>query len=533
MKNRPTLSFSMSSFMINILSAIMKANLLSLIAVCLMSLQNSNAQAPNFTETDINGNTHDLYSDYLNNGVPVWMDFMATWCGPCWGLHEKGYFKEFYAKHGPNAIGDGYVFMIESDANTSVSALSDPNFDYTYGTLYPIIDDADESVPDDYGVSGYPTICLVCPDNSYYIGSNDGLYYTDIVNSEFLEDYMYEKCGNSMVPQHTLNAQMMEVSSLNTYCGGGYVPSVKIRNMGSATITSMELEVFVDGVSVSTFNWSGVLAKYEKEDIILQQINGGGANINLEVKIINVNGVTDDLVSDNTGDKFIELAYYSLAGDELNVTVHIDQMGWQCEWEILDPNYSYIGGQNWYETGNLDDPLPAPIDYTFSNLSPGCYTFHGFDATGNGLVDYSLTEWGVGADPTIYYPTEGFVLRDGNSNLMGSIQTFDYYTDVSFLVGAPSTGGYIGLIEEEIASDVSPSLYPNPANERCIIKLDGIVDYEIKLYNNQGQTVQLDKTIRSSDKIELATSKLENGLYYLEIISDDNYISSSKLVIFH
>jgi hypothetical protein len=57
--------------------------------------------------------------------------------------------------------------------------------------------------------------------------------------------------------------------------------------------------------------------------------------------------------------------------------------------------------------------------------------------------------------------------------------------------------------------------------------------YEIKLYNNQGQTVQLDKTIRSSDKIELATSKLENGLYYLEIISDDNYISSSKLVIVH
>ena len=38
--------------------------------------------APDFTVTDINGNSHRLY-DYLNNGYTVIIDISATWCPPC------------------------------------------------------------------------------------------------------------------------------------------------------------------------------------------------------------------------------------------------------------------------------------------------------------------------------------------------------------------------------------------------------------------------------------------------------------------
>ena len=63
----------------------MKHFLLS-VFVFLSSFFQANAQvadgtiAPDFTVTDIMGNTHNLYS-YLNANKHVILDFSATWCG--------------------------------------------------------------------------------------------------------------------------------------------------------------------------------------------------------------------------------------------------------------------------------------------------------------------------------------------------------------------------------------------------------------------------------------------------------------------
>ena len=43
--------------------------------------------APDWTLTDINGTTHNLYN-YLDNGYTVFIDFSAVWCPPCWAYHN-------------------------------------------------------------------------------------------------------------------------------------------------------------------------------------------------------------------------------------------------------------------------------------------------------------------------------------------------------------------------------------------------------------------------------------------------------------
>ena len=57
--------------------------------------------APDFTVTDINGETYRLY-DLLDSGYTVVIDLNATWCGPCWSYHEAGHLRRAMGRSRPN-----------------------------------------------------------------------------------------------------------------------------------------------------------------------------------------------------------------------------------------------------------------------------------------------------------------------------------------------------------------------------------------------------------------------------------------------
>ena len=99
--------------------------------------------APDFTITDINGQSHNLQT-YLDQGMSVILDFSATWCPPCWGYHEEGTLKDLYNAFGPGGTGDVMVFYIESDPTTTEADLNgtgtNTQGDWVDGTPYPIVD---------------------------------------------------------------------------------------------------------------------------------------------------------------------------------------------------------------------------------------------------------------------------------------------------------------------------------------------------------------------------------------------------------
>lgn len=84
--------------------------------------------APGFSVTDINGGNHDLYSDYLANGISVAVDMSATWCGPCWNFHNSGTFEDIESDYGASS-GNFLVMpiMIEVDGQTNQSCFYGPS----------------------------------------------------------------------------------------------------------------------------------------------------------------------------------------------------------------------------------------------------------------------------------------------------------------------------------------------------------------------------------------------------------------------
>ena len=79
--------------------------------------------APDFTVTDIDGNTHSLYADILDQENCGGAD-RGHLVSPCWNLHTTGALQELHEAFGPDGTDQLRVIVYEADPTTTLSALN-------------------------------------------------------------------------------------------------------------------------------------------------------------------------------------------------------------------------------------------------------------------------------------------------------------------------------------------------------------------------------------------------------------------------
>ncbi|MBL0316190.1 MAG: T9SS type A sorting domain-containing protein [Flavobacteriales bacterium] len=131
------------------------------------------ATAPDFTVTDLDGNTHNLY-EYLDAGKVVIVDVSATWCNPCWEFHMASFLEDIQSIYGPEGTDQVRVLFYEGDAATTLADLQGTTGatqgDWLTGSNYPIINESPITLDlNIWAPFGFPTINVIRPSDKVII----------------------------------------------------------------------------------------------------------------------------------------------------------------------------------------------------------------------------------------------------------------------------------------------------------------------------------------------------------------------------
>lgn len=445
--------------------------------------------APDFTATDLDGNTHTL-SSITGSGKEVILIFSASWSGPDWAYIQTGALQEYYTMHGPNGANDVEMLFIESDPGSDIDELygigTYSQGDFTSVINFPIIhDEQDLNTP--FGISYYPTVYRVCTNGM--LGEIGQLTYSQL---ESLEVFDCASVTSDINPHlsnlnFTLNCTEADVT-------------VMLYNYGNLPLTNCSLLVSTTDGFEQTIEWTGNL------------ITGAGEQISLGTFNTSINGTF--YVQVVSADEFVDapleqdLPLSAAATSHVRFDLLTDDWPEEISWQIMTSDGVVVA-----ENPVYDLPQHQYITDLFFDTED-CYYFYIQDAFGDGLAwpglvsghifiqsvetdgdvlpiftyegDYEYTDILGAFEVTELVPfsVSGFVYEDNNENAypeFGEIGIGGVEVHLDNLITYTDENGmYIFNDVDPLASQLTfvydQSLYPT-ATTPTTYSLDGVSQY--------------------------------------------------------
>ena len=494
----------------------MKKILFSALALC--SFMTMKAQsplqagdvAPNFTYSDINNVSHNLYN-YTDSGYTVILDVSATWCGPCWAVHNSHVFDSLTHHYGLNGtISPKKIkfFFFEGDASTTNADLmgtgTNTQGNWVAGTNYTILDQA--GIKTQYPIDGYPHFYVICPNRT--VAFSKAGYTTAMLQENFWTPYI-QSCPSKITGT---NASTISVGTPTNICAGSpTLLSAKIQNMGTTPLTSATVVAKVAGANVASFNWSGNLGTYDFASVNIGNytFNSGTTPVTYEVTTAG-----DLLATDNS--KILSSSAITANFKTWTLNVKTDDYPGEITWKLKNSTggivqqQTYTAGPGTGGQGGVD--AKKLFTYPFSLNASECYTLEVTDVYGDGL-------YGVAAAADT-----GYVKLFDGANTTPLINFGGGYGS-----GATSIAktGVVTSINEFDNANVD--VYPNPTSSDLNVR--GVTgNATFNFVDVLGRTIKTISLENINSEIKLNVSELTKGNYILKITNEGKSIVKSIVI---
>lgn len=238
-------------------------------------------------------------------------------------------------------------------------------------------------------------------------------------------------CGS--ISTNNYDAGISGISTpTGTTCSTTFTPIVTLTNYGTTTLTSLQIQYYVDANSPTSFPWSGTLASNASVNVTLNPVTTTTGNHTFTARTVStsLNGSNTD--QDTGNDQSSGSFSVSNGGNGITLTIELDCWGTETTWEIRNAPNSIVASGGPY-TNNL--PGGAGTITESICLSQGCYDFTIFDAENDGINGTFYTTCNVDGD---YYITDGITTLVQMTAANGA---FGASATHNFCVGGSTGGG--------------------------------------------------------------------------------------------
>jgi len=459
-----------------------------------------NSIAPNWTLTDINGTTWDLYN-LLDEGKTVFLDFSAVWCNPCWSYHTGGALEGLYETYGPDGTNEVMVFFIEGDGGSTLDQLNGIGAgtmgDWVEGTGYPIVltqagDESYTSVSD-YQIAYFPTIYRVCQNR---LVSEVGQLSTAA---------LYATVGDCASATVNVDPSIISYNGPVIGCSEADL-SITIQNMGFDVLTGCTIKAFDGATELLSFEWTGSLETYEIATVNLGTITLADAENDIDIQITSADDNTLNNVVSTT------ITYEDNITQVIHLELKTDNYPTETRWELVDESTGDIIAEDGPYTNGEKNEIVFDEDIELPAL--GCYTFTCYDSYGDGIT---------GAGYYKLYDASGDLISQGTENI--GLKKSD----------ALKVTQAVGITENSILEDVI--IFPNPANASAEIAINTTTsaDLTISIVNLLGEevaTVANGNFAAGTHNFTVNTAAFANGIYFVKI-NGESLNTSVKITVLH